>query len=102
MCIYYSTPKPNFQEKLSLQSINKKIHSVATPTEMNSKLAGFKSEIKTELLANGDDQERYYKNHTGRELYRKLDNFGMSSEITTIGDNYDGGFRPKTVNGIKT
>ncbi len=90
-----------FKKKMSLQNINKRIHSVATPSEMSSKLAALKSEIKTELLANGDDQERYYKNHTGRELYRKLSNFGMSSEITSIGDSHDGGFRPKTVNGIK-
>lgn len=86
---------------MSLQQILNRIHSTRNPNELNSKLNSFKQEINSELSSGDPFQENYYKNHTGRELYRKLNNFGMGSEIIAIGDNYDAGFRPLTVDGIK-
>ncbi len=84
---------------MTLQELNNQIHAVRDQSEMASKLTSFKNNIKTSLVAG--ESESYYMNHTGRELYRKLSHFGMESEITTIGDDHDDGFRPVTVTGIK-
>lgn len=85
---------------MDLVELNNKIHS-ATKAELQSNLSTWKNSIKTILLANRVEDEIYYKNHTGRELFSKLYNFGMTSELTAINDTYDAGFRPTTVTGIK-
>ncbi len=87
---------------MTLQELNREIHSIRTPAEMSANLATFKSEIKTILVAGGIEEESYYVNHTGRELFRKLYNFNMVAELNAIGDTYDGGFRPTSVTGIKS
>jgi len=87
---------------MTLQQLNNKIHSIPTPTDLSSELTVIKDDIKTILSAGGDFEENYYKNHTGRELFRKLNNFGMTTELSNIGDPYDSGFRPTDVAGIKT
>ena len=86
---------------MTLQQLNNKIHSIPTPTDLSSELTVIKDDIKTILSAGGDFEENYYKNHTGRELFRKLNNFGMTTELSDIGDPYDSGFRPTDVAGIK-
>ena len=83
---------------MTLQELNNQIHAIRNQADMASKLNTLKSQIKTALLAG--QSALYYMNHTGRELYRKLSNFGMESEILAIGDDHDAGFRPLTVNGI--
>lgn len=82
----------------TLQEINNRIHSIPTSSELESSLSSIKSDIET-VLSQPDDgfNENYYKNHTGRELFRKLNNFGLSSLIF---DNYDSGFRPTTIDGV--
>jgi hypothetical protein len=86
---------------MTLQQLNNKIHSIPTPTELSTELASIKSDIKTILSAGGSTEENYYKNHTGRELFRKLNNFDMVADLSAIGDPYDSGFRPTDVAGIK-
>jgi hypothetical protein len=86
---------------MTLQQLNNKIHSIPTPTELSTELASIKSDIKTILSAGGGAEENYYKNHTGRELFRKLNNFDMAADLSSIGDPYDSGFRPTDVAGIK-
>jgi len=85
---------------MDLVELNNKIHS-ATKAELQSNLSTWKNSIKTVLSANRVEDEIYYKNHTGRELFSKLYNFGMTTELTAINDTYDAGFRPTTVTGIK-
>ena len=85
---------------MTLQELNNQIHAIQNQNEMATKLNTLKGQIKTALVAG--ESELYYMNHTGRELYRKLSNFGMGAEITSIGDDHDAGFRPLTVDGIKT
>ena len=86
---------------MTLQQLNNKIHSIPTPAELSTELGSIETDIKTILLTGGDAEENYYKNHTGRELFRKLNNFGMTTELSDIGDPYDSGFRPTDVAGIK-
>lgn len=74
----------------TLPKLLQEIHSVETPSELNSKLSNFESRIST-ILSASPDQKNYYVNHTGRELYRKLYNFGLSHLISY---SYDSGFRP--------
>ena len=76
---------------MALQEILNRIHSTRSPDELNSKLNSFKQQINTELSGGDSSQENYYKNHTGRELFRKLNNFGLKALIPT---SYDSGFRP--------
>ena len=71
---------------MNLQQLNNKIHQ-ASKSELISNLAAWKDAIKSALDAG--ESEAYYKNHTGRELYRKLHNFGLGSQITSIGDVHD-------------
>jgi hypothetical protein len=80
---------------MTLQEILNRIHSTRNPNELNSKLNSFKQEIKSELSGGDSFQENYYKNHTGRELFRKLNNFGFKTLIPT---SYDSGFRPHDTN----
>ena len=87
---------------MSLQEILNRIHSTRNPNELSSKLNSFKQEIKTELSGGDSFQENYYKNHTGRELFTKLNNLGMTAELIAINDTYDSSFRPTSVTGIKT
>jgi len=74
----------------TLPKLLQEIHSVETPSELNSKLSNFESRIAA-ILSASPDQKNYYVNHTGRELYRKLYNFGLSHLISY---SYDSGFRP--------
>lgn len=85
---------------MNLQELNSKIHQ-ASKSELVANLASFKIDI-AKALNHAEESEAYYRNHTGRELYRKLHNFGLGSEISSIGDAHDNGFRPLTVNGIKS
>lgn len=80
----------------TLPKLLQEIHSVSTPSELNTRFSDFKSRIAT-ILSDNPSQENYYKNHTGREFFRKLHNFGLSSLIF---DGYDSGFRPTTIDGI--
>lgn len=80
---------------MSLQEILNRIHSTRSPNELNSKLNSFKQEINTELSGGDSFHENYYKNHTGRELFKKLNNFGLKPLIPT---SYDSGFRPNDTN----
>lgn len=76
---------------MSLQEILNRIHATRSPSELNSKLNLFKQEISAELSGSDPFQENYYKNHTGRELFKKMNNYGLENLIPT---SYDSGFRP--------
>jgi len=83
---------------MTLQEINNQIHSIPNPSELESSLADLKTSIST-AITNGDIEfnAQYYRNHTGRELFKKLNNFGLYSEIF---DDYDSGFRPNSTAGL--
>jgi hypothetical protein len=76
---------------VSLEMTLSQIHSTKTAQELSDNLSLYKSQIKGILDLNIESQSTYYKNHTGRELFRKLYNFGLSHLIPTT---YDAGFRP--------
>jgi len=80
---------------MSLQELNKEIHTIRDKPEMQSKLATIKSEIKNILASGGEEKETYFQNHTGRELFRKLYNLDLAAEIK---DDFDAGFRPTPFN----
>jgi hypothetical protein len=75
----------------TLNKLLHQIHAIKSKTEMQSELSRFKTEIRNIVESGGLDEEDYFINHTGRELFRKLDSFGMQSEIK---DSVDSGFRP--------
>ena len=83
---------------MTLQEINNQIHSIPTPSKLESSLISLKTSIST-AISNGDIEfnTQYYRNHTGRELFRKLNNFGLDSEIF---DGFDSGFRPNSIAGL--
>lgn len=74
----------------SLPKLLQEIHSTSTPNELQLNFENFQSRISAILYSNPLEYS-YYSNHTGRELYRKLYNFGLNNLITT---SYDSGFRP--------
>lgn len=74
----------------SLPKILQEIHSVKTATELTNKLSGFESRVSA-ILGAQPDQKNYYLNHTGRELYRKLQYYGLQGQISY---SFDSGFRP--------
>lgn len=74
----------------TLPKILQEIHSVKTATELSNKLGGFESRISA-ILSTQPDQKNYYLNHTGRELYRKLQYYGLQGQISY---SFDSGFRP--------
>ena len=76
---------------VSLGMTLSQIHSTKTDQELSDNLSLYKSQIKGILDLNIESQSNYYKNHTGRELFRKLYNFNLSHLIPTT---YDAGFRP--------
>lgn len=76
---------------VSLEMTLSQIHSTKTAQELSDNLSVYKSQIKGILDLNIESQSTYYKNHTGRELFRKLYNFDLSHLIPTT---YDAGFRP--------
>jgi len=82
----------------TLPKLLQEIHSVETPSELNSRFPEFQSRIAT-VLFEQPSEESYYINHTGRELFRKLYNYGLEYLIT---DPYDSGFRPILESGIQT
>jgi len=82
---------------MTLQELLQYVHSIPTPEELESELDSIRTDIDNAITAGGSFQENYYKNHTGRELFRKLHNFGLEHLIF---DDYDGGFRPLSINGI--
>jgi hypothetical protein len=86
---------------MNLQELNNIIHS-ATKEDLQDNLNSWKDSIKALLIAGTEADDHYYRNHTGRELFRKLYNFGMTTELGDIGDEYDSGFRPITTTGIKS
>lgn len=83
---------------MDLQELNNAIHS-ASKTELQANLATWKSQIKSILTTATEEQEHYFTNHTGRELFRKLYNFDLAAEIK---DEYDSGFRPQKNSLYKT
>ena len=74
-----------------LNKLLHQIHTVKNKAEMQSSLLQFKTKIRDIVISGGFEEENYFINHTGRELFRKLDGFGMQSEIK---DSVDSGFRP--------
>ena len=86
---------------MTLEELNNQIHAITNEADMSSELATIKANIKAALVAGGAIEEHYYKNHTGRELFGKLNNLGMAAELAAIGDTYDSSFRPTSVTGIK-
>jgi len=78
---------------MNLHELNSLIHS-ATKTELLTNLSAWKASIKNLLITGTNADEHYYENHIGRELFRKLYNFDLESEIK---DDYDSGFRPISV-----
>ena len=74
----------------SLPKILQEIHSVRTATELENSLGDFESRISSILEAQ-PEQKNYYINHTGRELYRKLQYYGLQGKISY---SFDSGFRP--------
>tara|TARA_Y100001973_G_C5157334_1_gene311556 strand:+ start:384 stop:740 length:357 start_codon:yes stop_codon:yes gene_type:complete len=89
---------------MSLESIENTIHEYNC-AELLSNIDDIISDIQTELAAESDPintpVEHYYINHTGRELFRKLFYCGHLAKLSEIGDDYDDGFRPLTIAGIK-
>jgi hypothetical protein len=81
------------------QEILNSVHVVRDPDEMATKLVTFKGQIKTFLNDGAPTAARlsYYKNHIGRELFRKLHIFGMDSDIP---DTFSEGFRPTAITNI--
>tara|TARA_B100000989_G_scaffold198047_1_gene149577 strand:+ start:16075 stop:17127 length:1053 start_codon:yes stop_codon:yes gene_type:complete len=75
----------------TLNKLLHQIHAVKNKAEMQSSLSEFKNKIRNIVNSEGFEEENYFINHTGRELFRKLDDFGMQSEIKDI---FDSGFRP--------
>ena len=74
-----------------LQSI---IHS---ETDSGTLATGYNSQI-TGLLNSGDNSDLdIWKNHLGREWFKRLNSEGLSSYIT---DSYDEGFRPVSITGL--
>lgn len=82
----------------TLPKLLQEIHSVSTPSDLNTRFPEFQSRIAT-ILFEQPSEENYYVNHTGRELFRKLYNYGLEHLIT---DPYDSGFRPILESGIQT
>lgn len=82
----------------NLPNLLQEIHSVKTANEMASKFDDFRSRIAL-LIYTNPRETNYYRNHTGRELFRKLYNFGLSNLMT---DTYDSGFRPDLSAGLST
>lgn len=83
---------------MTLQEINNRIHSIPTPSELESSLESIKLDISGILSQSTNPfHANYYRNHTGRELFRKLNNFGLQSLIF---DDYDSGWRPLSTNGV--
>lgn len=82
----------------TLPKLLQEIHSVETPSELNSRFSEFQSRIAA-ILFEQPSEENYYVNHTGREFFRKLYNYGLEHLIT---DPYDSGFRPILESGIQT
>lgn len=82
----------------TLPELLQEIHSVSTRSELNTRFDEFQSRIATVLFEH-PSEENYYVNHTGRELFRKLYNYGLEHLIT---DPYDSGFRPILESGIQT
>jgi len=86
------------------------IHSERTPASMESSLGSYVGEIKTFLAAGDFVSEAYYINHIGRELNTQLIRFGLEKYFAKNGghngitlDNPDGGgYRPSSVNHVKT
>lgn len=82
----------------TLPKLLQEIHSIPTPSELNTRFPDFQSRIAT-ILFERPSEENYYVNHTGRELFRKLYNYGLEHLIT---DPYDSGFRPILESGVQT
>ena len=81
----------------SLQELLNRVHAIRTPDSLSSQHTALFNEIKQAVKQQEDigaNGKNYYYNHTGRELYRKLFNYGLSELIST---SYDSGFRPDAI-----
>ena len=74
----------------TLNKLLHQIHAIKNKAEMQSSLLQFKTKIRDIVTSGGFEEENYFINHTGRELFRKLYNFNLTSEIK---DDHDPGFR---------
>jgi hypothetical protein len=86
---------------MTLQELNNEIHIIRTPDEMAFRLDTLKTYIRNILILGYIHDQEYFRNHTGRELIRKLYYFGMESEIPAITSSYDSGFRPLSIDEAK-
>lgn len=75
----------------TLNKLLHQIHAVKNKAEMQSSLTEFKTKIRNIVTSGGFEEENYFINHTGRELFRQLNRFDMQNEIK---DSVDSGFRP--------
>lgn len=82
---------------MNLQELNNKIKQ-ATKEELVANFKSWADFLQTELEADRS-RESYFANHAGRELFRKLHNFGLNSLIK---DPHDNGFRPQKFDLDKT
>lgn len=78
---------------MNLQQLNNEIHA-SDKSEFLSKRASWVSQISTILGTATESQIEYFRNHTGRELFRKAHYFQDSSFIQ---DDFDSGFRPNRI-----
>lgn len=78
---------------MNLQQLNNEIHA-SDKSEFLSKRPTWVTQITTLLATASESEIEYFRNHTGRELFRKAHSFGDSLFIQ---DEFDSGFRPKRV-----
>ena len=82
---------------MTLQELLQYIHTIPLPEELESEFESIKNELSEILNKNNDFDINYYKNHTGRELFRKLHTFGLDHLIP---DDFDSGYRPLSIDGV--
>ena len=86
------------------------IHSERTASSMESSLSSYVADIKTFLSAGDFTSEAYYINHIGRELNTQIIRFGLEKYFAengghggiTLDNPNGGGYRPDSVNHVKT
>lgn len=86
------------------------IHSEKNPTSMESSLASYVADIKIFLGPGDFVSQAYYINHIGRELNTQMIRFGLEKYFAkngghngiTLDNPGGGGYRPSSVNHVKT
>lgn len=78
---------------MNLVEIKNYINGIHTPSQLELELPDLLVSIAAILGENNSYQVRYFTNHTGRELYKKLWHFGLYHLIPGY---HDGGFRPRS------